>query len=117
MSRIRGETPEELKRRWKSWNKTKKETVQRLIDDAKSRPCADCGDAFPHYVLTFDHRDGSSHIGRKSNDGRPYSMKQHLLRIGKEKQIEELNKCDVVCYNCHAVRTYKRLHPEEFPGG
>jgi hypothetical protein len=28
--------------------------------EAKNCPCADCGQQFPHYVMDFDYRPGSS---------------------------------------------------------
>lgn len=72
---------------------------QKLRDKEKSKPCMDCGIQYPPYVMHFDHRNGKeklynigSIIGRKT------------LKIVKD----EIAKCDVVCANCHAERTYKR---------
>ena|SRR3990167_3197649 len=61
-------------------------------------PCTDCGQIFPWYVMEFDHRDGKQG-SRCVTQYRRYSRKRLLLEIAK---------CDLVCANCHAVRTHKR---------
>jgi hypothetical protein len=74
-----------------------------IVRQAKSRPCADCGVQYPFYVMDFDHRDGAT----KSfalNSVRRKTIKAILL---------EIEKCDVVCSNCHRERTYKRLMQRE----
>jgi len=59
-------------------------------------PCSDCGGNFPHYVMHFDHiRDKRDNIGR-------------LLGTGWRTIERELEKCEIVCANCHAIRTWKR---------
>ena len=69
-----------------------------LVLDAKSRPCADCGVHYPYYVMDFDHRDGR--------------LKEFLLnsvhRVTKRAILREIEKCDVVCANCHRERTQRR---------
>ena len=69
-----------------------------IIQEAKNRPCADCGQRFPYFVMDFDHRNGNKAfaIGRRDN-----------RRLEKLKQ--EIAKCDVVCANCHRMRTYAHL--------
>jgi hypothetical protein len=64
----------------------------------KSRACADCGIKYPYYVMDFDHREGE--------------IKQYELnridRMSIKAILREIEKCDVVCSNCHRVRTYER---------
>src|SRR5271166_71352 len=67
-----------------------------LIRDCKSRPCADCGIEYPYYVMDFDHIIGEKKY--RIADG----------TIPWEAIAEELSKCEVVCANCHRVRTWKR---------
>lgn len=67
-----------------------------LIRNAKSTPCMECGGVFPIEVMDFDHRDPSKKL---SQIGAMYSYK-------KDSILEEINKCDVVCSNCHRKRTY-----------
>jgi hypothetical protein len=71
------------------------------VDEMKSVPCMDCGGSFPPWVMDFDHVRGEK-IGNVSallNNG-----------CGWEKIKQEIDKCDIVCSNCHRMRTYSRLH-------
>ncbi len=79
-----------------------KQKVVAFIDEYKRKcACADCGfkgKDFP-YVLDFDHRNTNS--AKKFNIG---SWSRAVLSI---KAIEkEIEKCDVVCANCHRIRTF-----------
>jgi len=55
--------------------------------------------------MDFDHRDKNLKTG---NIGSFVSQ----AYFKKEKLLEEINKCDLVCSNCHRIRTYKRYHGE-----
>jgi hypothetical protein len=67
-----------------------------LLDYFKSHPCVDCGELDP-VVLEFDHlRDKSFTIG------------QALSRKGWANILAEMEKCEVVCANCHRRRTAVR---------
>ena len=69
-----------------------------FIRSLKNKPCADCKDSFPHYVMDFDHR------GDKTvNLSHP-----RVKRWGKNRILAEIAKCDVVCANCHRIRSYER---------
>ncbi len=72
--------------------------LREKINEAKSRPCADCGIVYPFYVMDFDHRDKK--IFTISTSWRTRSWKEVLV---------EIEKCDVVCANGHRARTYNRL--------
>jgi hypothetical protein len=50
---------------------------------------------FPIYVMDFDHVNG----------GKKFGISGH--RHGFKGLIEEIKKCDVVCANCHRIRTLK----------
>jgi hypothetical protein len=60
--------------------------------------CADCGEIHP-VVLTFDHVRGKkqANVSDMVRDG-----------LGLETIKAEIEKCDVVCYNCHSLRTQER---------
>jgi hypothetical protein len=70
-----------------------------VINEMKSKPCMDCGGSYPTYVMQFDHRDPSTKIG----DVGTICGSGHLPWI-----LKEAAKCDVVCSNCHIMRTYRQ---------
>ena len=72
------------------------------IKAKKNVPCMDCGKSYPFYVMDFDHRDPSIKV---ANIGR---------LIGSWKKLkEEVEKCDIVCSNCHRIRTHSYLDTDE----
>ena len=67
-----------------------------LIEYFRTHPCVQCGEPDP-VVLEFDHvRDKGFDIG------------QNLLDYRWEAIVEEIEKCEVVCANCHRRRTAQR---------
>ena len=62
-------------------------------------PCADCGQLFPAFVMHWDHLPGF----RKVDD-----VGNMLRRFSRETILEELKKCELVCANCHVMRTVRR---------
>jgi hypothetical protein len=76
-----------------------------FLRDLRRRPCADCGLSFPPWVMDFDHRDPRT--------------KSFALAAGKallksrEVLLAEIAKCDIVCANCHAIRTYNWIKSED----
>jgi hypothetical protein len=71
-------------------------TVQ-FLRDLRCVPCADCGRSFPPYIMDFDHRDPST----KSF----CLLADKVLLKNRDVLLAEVAKCDVVCANCHAIRT------------
>lgn len=75
--------------------------LSRLVSDIKtSTPCTDCGRHFDPVVMDFDHLDPAVKVDSVSA----------LIRMGVsvEKVREEIAKCEVVCANCHRMRTKNR---------
>jgi hypothetical protein len=70
-----------------------------LISKAKSLPCADCKREYPFYVMEFDHVRGE----KRENLAR-------MATLGLSAILKEIDKCDVVCSNCHKERTWRRNH-------
>ena len=65
----------------------------------EGQPCTDCGGTFPVPAMQWDHRPGTDKVGDVS----------YLLgRLRKERILEEIAKCELVCANCHAIRTVHR---------
>lgn len=77
-------------------SKARRDALQAEIDIIKSRPCLDCGLQYPPYVMDFDHVRG-----KKS-----FQIGQSKCR-SRDKVLAEIAKCDVVCSNCHRLRTFK----------
>lgn len=89
----RGEMPTTKER------KQRRDILSNLIAQAKDVPCADCGKKYPSYVMDFDHV-----IGEKK-----YRISQARSRYHKIETVQkEIDKCDVVCSNCHRERTHNR---------
>ena len=69
-----------------------------LLDQLRSVPCSDCGGVFPQCAMDFDHRD-------------PATKVRHVTRMimgSIERMLAEVAKCDIVCANCHRLRTFNR---------
>ena len=71
---------------------------QEIRDLKESKPCTDCGIKYPYYVMQFDH----------ISDNKSFSISR-LSRKTRRQVYEEINKCELVCANCHAERTHSRL--------
>lgn len=68
-----------------------------FINSFKASPCTDCGRQFPPFCMDFDHVRGTKDI-------KVSLMKTHA----KERVEAEIAKCDLVCVNCHKIRTESR---------
>lgn len=63
------------------------------------RLCADCGQVFHPAAMHWDHLPGSVKVNNLGE----------LVRHGSRRLIlEEIKKCELVCANCHAVRSVVR---------
>lgn len=88
-----------------SWyDKTKNQARERrkklslFLNDLKIKTgCKDCGYNAHHVALDFDHITDN----KSFNVCNARSIKQAL---------KEIEKCEVVCSNCHRIRTYQRLN-------
>lgn len=77
---------------------TNKGLLRDTIITAKDKPCADCGVKYPHFVMDFDHR---------IRNDKSYTISQMPTRnISLATLLSEIDKCDVVCANCHRTRTF-----------
>ncbi len=75
-----------------------KAELDALLREAKGKPCTDCGNSYPYYVMDFDHV-----VGVKVADINSLRKKRSLKTI-----LAEMAKCEVVCANCHRERTFVR---------
>jgi|SRR5665213_1631270 len=72
--------------------------MKALVEDAKDRPCVDCGVKYPPWVMQFDHVRGVKEFNLA--EGRNIGSKRRVLA--------EIEKCEIVCANCHSERTHNR---------
>jgi hypothetical protein len=70
-----------------------------MLDQLRDVPCADCGNRFPPCSMDFDHRDPAQ---KRS------TVPSLIGRAGDAAILAEAAKCDIVCANCHRVRTHER---------
>ena len=61
--------------------------------------CVDCGYNADHRALEFDHLPGNEK--KRTVGSMMYHSWEHIWA--------EVVKCEVVCANCHAIRTMDRL--------
>ena len=80
-----------------------RDVVREIVLKAKSQPCADCGQRYPYYVMDFDH------LG----DDKRFNISTARFRESRAAIEEEIEKCEVVCANCHRSRTHRRRELKE----
>lgn len=85
-----------------------KRTIARkreIVASLRTQPCTDCGNCYPPVCMEFDHRQGRTITGKASPETIAM-MKNDKNSVSRLE--EELQKCDLVCRNCHAIRTASR---------
>lgn len=73
---------------------------RKMIDELKSAPCADCKQTYEPICMDFDHLPGYEKdfgIAKVSNGN-----------VSEERLLAEIAKCEIVCANCHRIRTRDR---------
>ena len=90
-------TPRQLGKR-AEYLRRRREQME-VLHRIRELPCADCLKSFPTCAMEFDHREGTSKVG---------SLSRMAGHVKIATLLEEIAKCDIVCTNCHRVRTYMR---------
>ena len=80
-------------------NRRRTELSRKIWDIKEKSGCIDCGEKYPHFMLEFDHLPGYEKIESPNYLARTYSL---------EKAMQEIEKCEIVCANCHKIRTWNR---------
>lgn len=83
---------------YKDKNTKRKKMLLDFVNSLKNKQCMDCGIVYPPYVMDFDHRDPSEKINTISRIIRDMWSKKRIL--------SEIEKCDLICANCHRIRTH-----------
>jgi len=91
-------SPERKKEKQIKANKRAEKTRKFIANYKMEKGCADCGYNKHHSALEFDHINGDKQIN--------VCFSKSIAQAKKE-----IEKCEVVCANCHRIRSYKRLYP------
>lgn len=71
-----------------------------FLRELREVPCADCGCRFAGHQMDFDHRNPGEKRFNICSSAAALKSRTELLT--------EAAKCDVVCANCHRLRTRRR---------
>lgn len=72
-----------------------RERIRALIEEAKSKPCADCKQEYVPQVMELHHFFG---VKRFAVSG------WQKVKATEQEVIEEIAKCIVLCPTCHKLR-------------
>lgn len=72
--------------------------IRAIIEKAKDRPCADCGRRHSACAMDLDHVRGAKEFKVSEAVQKAFAITPDMVRA-------EIAKCDVVCANCHRIRT------------
>ena len=86
------------KQRYLDRNRINRAKLRRYVAEIKeSTPCTDCGQQYPHFVMDFDHLENKEGL-----------IIDFIRRHNKGALDREIAKCEVVCSNCHRIRSFNR---------
>lgn len=75
--------------------------TREYVNKFKYFPCVDCGVQYPPMAMDFDH----------ISDNKKLNISVMVIQCASKARIRrEMAKCELVCSNCHRVRTFRRLH-------
>jgi formate-dependent nitrite reductase cytochrome c552 subunit len=81
----------------REYGKKQRDKIKEFIRQVKNVPCADCHNRFPHYIMQFHHLDPATKEFDIYSGGGRHSIK---------KLKAEIEKCVIVCANCHLEREW-----------
>ena len=73
--------------------------MKKIHDYQLERGCADCGYNRNPAALEFDHLPGTEKL---------FNIGEEIGNKSVESLWSEIEKCEVVCANCHNIRTFER---------
>lgn len=79
--------------------RARKEVAAAVQQEKVGQPCADCGQVFPPCCMDFDHLPGSVKKANVADTSNFFTVRGVLA---------EIRKCEIVCSNCHRIRTFAR---------
>jgi hypothetical protein len=103
-ARHRAKFPEKTAEKQLEYNRRRIKENKEYVHWVKGQgSCADCKGTFHSCQMDFDHVNGEKTMAVAKMAGASYSL---------ERIIEEIEKCILVCANCHRLRTWTRLQKE-----
>lgn len=86
-------------------NTAKRHELREYVRELKEKtPCKDCNVLYPAFVMDFDHRDPSTKFD---------IIPRVVASYGFKKLHAEIAKCDIVCANCHRIRTWRQIESKK----
>lgn len=77
---------------------SRRKRIEKINAYKLEKGCADCGYKKYACALDFDH------LGNKK-----FGINDKGFDLKWERVLKEIKKCEVVCANCHRIRTWKRM--------
>lgn len=90
-------TSPELRARVKLYKKLKKRERKEQAVEYKGEKCEHCGGVFPPCVYDFHHIEPTTKEG----------ILTHMFQLKWDTVVKELEKCLLLCANCHRLEHYK----------
>lgn len=79
--------------------KTRAANRERISKIKEENPCTDCGNFYPAVCMDYDH----------VSDDKVTTVSVMVSSKSLTSIMKEIEKCELVCANCHRIRTHKRL--------
>lgn len=92
---IRTQSPPKITPSQRAANRRR--TVKEILIEEAGGKCLDCGYVGPPFLFDFDHRNPKE---------KQFQISQTHLALATLR--DEAKKCDLVCANCHRMRTHKQ---------
>jgi hypothetical protein len=91
----------------------KKDKIKAFVLDYKqTHNCVTCGQKFPHYVMDFHHREP---LDKSFGIAEAYCSSKNKGKYNIDLVVDEMAKCDLLCANCHRIRTHEERHNYKIP--
>ena len=68
------------------------------LNSIKDVPCIDCNNKYPPECMDFDH----------INNNKEFTVSKSITQMSYKKLQSEIDKCEIICANCHRIRTKER---------
>jgi hypothetical protein len=87
---------------YKKHKENRSNIISWLEDKYTGVPCMDCDGVFDWVAMDFDHRPEETKSFGLATKGTLVANPENIAKI-----MKEVDKCDLICSNCHRVRTWR----------